>query len=250
MDRDLILEEERLDDLEIGNLFLIQNPQKFSFGIDAVLLSAFAARKIKEREHILDIGTGTGILPLLLHAKTKAGHICGLEIQEDMARMARRSVAYNGIDNIEIVHGDIKEYEKLFPKGSFDSIVSNPPYMNEGKPSPNENMAISRHELACTLEDIIQSATYLLKPGGKFFMVHRPNRLVDILSLMRQKKLEPKCLKMVQPFAGAKPNLLLIEGMKGGGSWLSVEENLIVYEAPGVYTKEIVEIYGKDDKRQ
>lgn len=249
MSKDLILNEERLDDLEIGNLFLIQHPKKFSFGIDAVLLSDFAARKIKEGEHILDIGTGTGILPLLLYAKSKAGRICGLEIQEDMAQMARRSVAYNQIDTIDILHGDIKEYTKLFPKASFDSIISNPPYMNEGKPSPNENMAISRHEIACTLEDIIEAVIYLLKPGGKFFMVHRPNRLVDILSLMRQRKLEPKRLRMVQAFAGEKPNLLLIEGMKGGGSWLSVEENLIVYESPGMYTKEIVEIYGKDDKR-
>lgn len=213
--------------------------------MDAVLLSGFARAGAGNR--VLDLGTGTGIIPILMEAKTQAEHFVGLEIQPDSADMAMRSVALNGLENkIEIVTGDIKEADKLFGAASFHVVTSNPPYMTEhhGLTNPEEPKAIARHELLCSLEDVIAQAAKLLVPGGNFYMVHRPFRLADIMVLLRKYHLEPKRMKLVYPFIDREPNMVLLEASRGGRPRLTVEKPLIVYREPGVYTDEIYEIYG------
>ena len=238
-------EQERLDELQRNGYRIIQHPEKFCFGMDAVLLSGFASAKKGDR--VLDLGTGTGIIPILMDAKTEAGHLTGLEIQEESADMARRSVALNGLsDKISIVTGDIKEADKLFEAASFDVVTSNPPYMigQHGLTNPDAPKAIARHEVLCTLEDVIGKAARLLKPGGHFYMVHRPFRLAEIMVTMTQYKLEPKRMQLVYPFVDKEPNMVLIEGVRGGRSRMTVEKPLIVYKEPGVYMPEIYDIYG------
>ena len=208
----LLKENERIDDLQRNHYRIIQDPGRFCFGMDAVLLSGFA--KAKQGDRVLDLGTGTGIIPILMEAKTSAKNLVGLEIQPDSADMARRSVRLNGLEKkIEIITGDIKEAESLFGAASFDVVTSNPPYMTEhhGITNPEAPKAIARHELLCSLEDVISQSSRLLKPGGNFFMVHRPFRLVDIFVLLREYKLEPKRMKLVYPFADKEPNMVLIE---------------------------------------
>lgn len=238
-------EKERIDDLQRNHYRIIQDPDRFCFGMDAVLLSGFA--RAKEGDRVLDLGTGTGIIPILMEAKTKAAHLYGLEIQPDSADMARRSVRLNNLEKkIEIMTGDIKEADSFFDAASFDVITSNPPYMTEhhGLTNPQAPKAIARHELLCTLEDVIRVSSRLLKPGGNFFMVHRPFRLVDIFVLLRQYRLEPKRMKLVYPFVDKEPNMVLIEANRGGRARMTVEKPLIVYKEPGVYTDEIYDIYG------
>ena len=241
----LLKENERIDDLQRNNYKIIQNPNRFCFGMDAVLLSGFA--RAQEGDKVLDLGTGTGIIPLLMEAKTKASHLVGLEIQAESADMAARSVQLNGLsDKIEIVTGDIKEAVRLFGAASFDVVTCNPPYMTEHHGLQNEQapMAIARHEILCTLEDVISQGAKLLKPGGNFFMVHRPFRLAEIIVLMRQYRLEPKRMQLVYPYADKEPNMVLIEGKRGSKPRMTVEKPLIVYKEPGVYTDEIYNIYG------
>ncbi|EOS74175.1 MAG: tRNA1(Val) (adenine(37)-N6)-methyltransferase [Lachnospiraceae bacterium] len=241
----LLKENERIDDLQRNHYRIIQDPGRFCFGMDAVLLSGFA--KAKQGDRVLDLGTGTGIIPILMEAKTSAKNLVGLEIQPDSADMARRSVRLNGLEKkIEIITGDIKEAESLFGAASFDVVTSNPPYMTEhhGITNPEAPKAIARHELLCSLEDVISQSSRLLKPGGNFFMVHRPFRLVDIFVLLREYKLEPKRMKLVYPFADKEPNMVLIEANRGGRARMRVEKPLIVYKEPGVYTEEIYDIYG------
>ena len=241
----LLKENERIDDLQRNHYRIIQDPGRFCFGMDAVLLSGFA--KEKQGDRVLDLGTGTGIIPILMEAKTSAKNLVGLEIRPDSADMARRSVRLNGLEKkIEIITGDIKEAESLFGAASFDVVTSNPPYMTEhhGITNPEAPKAIARHELLCSLEDVISQSSRLLKPGGNFFMVHRPFRLVDIFVLLREYKLEPKRMKLVYPFADKEPNMVLIEANRGGRARMRVEKPLIVYKEPGVYTEEIYDIYG------
>jgi len=241
----LLKENERIDDLQRNHYRIIQDPGRFCFGMDAVLLSGFA--KAKQGDRVLDLGTGTGIIPILMEAKTSAKNLVGLEIQPDSADMARRSVRLNGLEKkIEIITGDIKEAESLFGAASFDVVTSNPPYMTEhhGITNPEAPKAIARHELLCSLEDVISQSSRLLKPGVNFFMVHRPFRLVDIFVLLREYKLEPKRMKLVYPFADKEPNMVLIEANRGGRAKMRVEKPLIVYKEPGVYTEEIYDIYG------
>lgn len=241
----LVRSDERVDDLQIKGYKIIQHPDKFCFGMDAVLLSDFA--RVKPGEKVLDMGTGTGILPILLEVKTEGEHFTGLEIQPESAEMANRSVLLNGLsDKIDIVEGDIKEAAQIFGKGTMNVVTSNPPYMtnHHGLKNPNDAKAIARHELLCSLEDVIAQTAALLKPMGRCYYVHRPFRLVEIITLMRQYKLEPKRMRLVYPFVDKEPNMVLIEGVKGGGSQLTVEAPLIVYEEPGKYTKEIYDIYG------
>ena len=236
---------ERLDDLQIKGYEIIQSPGRFCFGMDAVLLSAFA--KVKAGECVLDLGTGTGILPILLAAKTKGKHFTGLEIQEESADMARRSVRHNQLEEqIDIVTGDIKEASQIFGHGSMDVITTNPPYMigGHGLANPESAKAIARHEVLCTLDDIIRESARTLKAGGRFYMVHRPFRLAEILTAMCEAKLEPKRMKMVHPFKDKDANMVLIEAVRGGGAWMKVEAPVIVYKEPGVYTDEIYSIYG------
>ena len=238
-------EQERLDDLQRNGLKIIQKTDGFCFGMDAVLLSGFAA--VKPGEKVLDLGTGTGIIPLLLSAKTEGQHFSGLEIQEEVVEMAARSVALNGLEEkIKIVHGDIKEASRIFGAASFDVVVTNPPYMNDahGLKNPNEGKAISRHEVLCTLEDVIREGTKVLKSGGRMYMVHRPHRLMEILGTMRAYKLEPKRMKFVHPYLDKEANMVLIEAVRGGGTWMKVEAPMVVYQAPGVYSEEIYQIYG------
>ena len=242
---DFLKEEERLDDLQRNGYKIIQNPNKFCFGMDAVLLSGFI--NVKRGEKVLDLGTGTGIIPILLEAKTKGEHFTGLEIQTESADMATRSVAYNNLsDKITIVNGDIKEAAKLFGPASFDVVTTNPPYMNDnhGIKNPDLPMAIARHEILCSLEDVIREGAKVLKENGRFYMVHRPFRLVEIFTIMTKYRLEPKRMRLVYPYVDKEPNMVLIEGLKGGKSMIKVEKPLIVYKAPNVYTDEIYDVYG------
>ena len=236
---------ERIDDLQRNNLKIIQNEEKFCFGMDAVLLSGFA--KIKPGEKVLDMGTGTGIIPILLSAKTEAEHLTALEIQEESADMARRSVAMNGLqEKINVVTGDIKEASVLFGKAVFDAVTCNPPYMNDmhGLKNPDMPKAIARHEVLCSLEDVVREASAVLKPNGRFYMVHRPFRLAEIFAVCQKYKLEPKAMRLVHPFAHKEPNMVLLECLKGGKSMIKIAPPLIVYKEPGVYTDEIYEVYG------
>lgn len=238
-------ESERIDDLQRNGYRIIQNPQKFCFGMDAVLLSGFV--RVKPGAKVLDLGTGTGIIPLLVEAKTQAAQISAIEIQEESADMARRSVWLNGLeDKIDIVTGDLREADKFFGAASFDVVTCNPPYMigQHGLTNPDEPKAIARHEILCTLEDVVRTAAKLLKPGGYFCMVHRPFRLAEIITVMTKYKLEPKRMKLVYPYVDKEPNMVLIEGCRGGKPRMTVEKPLIVYKEPNVYTDEIYDVYG------
>ena len=245
MTNGLIKENERIDDLQRNGYKIIQDPCRFCFGMDAVLLSGFA--RANKGDKVLDLGTGTGIIPILMEAKTDAAHLTGLEIQEESADMARRSVMLNGLeDKIDIVTGDIKNAASIFGKSSMDVVTSNPPYMigQHGLKNPHSEKAIARHEVCCTLEDVVSAAAALLKPGGNFFMVHRPFRLAEIMTVLSAYKLEPKRMRLVYPFVDKEPNMVLIKANRGGRSRLTVEKPLIVYKEQGVYTDEIYDVYG------
>ena len=238
-------EDERIDDLQRNGYRIIQKKKGFCFGMDAVLLSGFA--QVKEGEVAVDLGTGTGIIPILLEAKTKGKHFTGLEIPEEVAEMAGRSVRLNQLENrVDIVRGDIKEASRLFGKASFDVVTSNPPYMNDnhGLKNPELPKAIARHEVFCTLDDVCREASLLLKSGGRFYMVHRPHRLAEIITALKTYKLEPKRMKLVHPFVDKEANRVLIEAVRGGRSMMKVEAPIIVYREPGVYTQEIYDVYG------
>lgn len=238
-------EMERLDELQRNGYRIIQNPQKFCFGMDAVLLAGFA--RAGKTDVVLDMGTGTGIIPILMEARYECAHLTGLEIQEESADMARRSVALNGLsDKIDIITGDIKEAGSLFKAASFDCVTCNPPYMigQHGLTNPEEPKAIARHEILCTLEDVVGQTARLLKTGGHFFLVHRPFRLAEIMTTLSQYKLEPKRMRLVYPYVEKEPNMVLLEAVRGGRSRLTVEKPLIVYKKPGVYTEEMTEVYG------
>ena len=237
--------EERLDDLQVNGYEIIQHPGKFCFGMDAVLLSNFA--RVKKGERVLDLGTGTGIIPILMTAKTDGEAFVGLEIQEESADMARRSVSHNQLDEkVEIVTGDIKEAANIFGLASFAVITTNPPYMigHHGIANESDTKAIARHEVLCTLDDILRESARVLKPRGRFYMVHRPFRLAEILSKMVEVGIEPKRMRMVHPFIDKEPNMVLIEGMRGANSRMTVERPLIVYKEVGVYSDELLGEYG------
>ncbi len=239
-----ILENERIDDLQYKGLRLIQKKDGFCFGVDAVLLANFA--DIRKNDRVLDMGTGTGIIAVLIAAKTAAASVTGLEIQAEMSEMAMRSIKLNGLEEkMKIVCGDIKNAAELFGPSKFEAVVTNPPYMNKGGGllNPSDTIAVSRHELLCTLEDVISAGGRLLVPGGRFAMVHRPERLADILVLMRSCGVEPKYLRFVHPSPYKKPNMVLIRGARGGKPQLKVLEPLYVYDETGSYSKEINEIY-------
>lgn len=214
-------EDERIDDLQRNGYRIIQKKKGFCFGMDAVLLSGFA--QVKEGEVAVDLGTGTGIIPILLEAKTKGKHFTGLEIQKEVAEMAERSVRLNHLeDRVDIVRGDIKEASRLFGKASFDVVTSNPPYMNDnhGLKNPDLPKAIARHEVFCTLDDVCREASLLLRSGGRFYMVHRPHRLAEIITALKTYRLEPKRMKLVHPFADKDANMVLIEAVRGGRSMI------------------------------
>lgn len=243
----LIREDETLDDLQLNNIFVIQKKSGFRFGMDAVLLANFAT--IKKNDNILDLCSGTGIIPFIIAGKRKFNKIVGIEIQEEMVDMAKRTSIYNKLDEkIKFIVGDLKDIDLLKKLGKFDVITVNPPYKlkNSGIINENSKESIARHEILCDIDDVIKAANILLKDRGRFFMVHRPERIVDILTTMRKYKIEPKLIKMIQPNEEKSPNLLLIEGHKNGGQFLKWEKTLYVYDKLGNYTKELVNIYSEN----
>ena len=239
-----IKDYERVDDLHRNGYMLIQDPKRFCFGVDAVLLSGFALAKKGDR--VLDLGTGTGVIPILMTAKTPAGHFTGLEIQHESAEMAQRSVRLNNLEEkIDIVEGDIKKAAEIFKPSSFDVIPSNPPYMNYEGGLKNDYgpKTIARHEVLCSLEDIAYASMKLLKFGGRLYMVHRPHRLTDIICTLRENKLEPKRIRFVQPYAGREPNMVLVEAVRSGKPMVKVMPALVIYNSDGTYTDEAIDIY-------
>ncbi|MDD6333080.1 MAG: tRNA1(Val) (adenine(37)-N6)-methyltransferase [Clostridia bacterium] len=235
---------ERIDDLMRDGLKLIQNTDIFCFGMDAVLLSTYA--KAGKNDRVLDLGTGNGIIPVLMQSKNPGSTYTALEIQENSADLAIRNVELNNLsDRISVVKGDIKEASRLFGEASFNVVTSNPPYMNEnhGIVNPDSAKAIARHEILCSLEDVVREAGRCLKSKGKMYMVHRPNRLVDIFDTMRRHHLEPKRMRLVYPYVNKAANMVLIEAVKGGNSQLIVEEPLIVYKEDGTYTDALLKMY-------
>ena len=227
---------ERLDDLQLSGYEIIQDPKRFCFGVDAVLLTDFV--KVKQGERVLDLGTGTGVIPILLEAKTKGTHFTGLEIQEESADMARRSVAHNHLqEKVDIVTGDIKEAAEIFKSASFDVITTNPPYMldQHGLKNAADAKTIARHEVLCTLDDILrESAKILEESKGRFYMIHKPFRLAEILTKMCQYRIEPKRLQFVHPYIDKEPTMVLIEGMRGGKSRVKVEPPIVLYKKADV----------------
>lgn len=239
-----IKDGERIDDLQLDGLRIIQNPNGFCFGIDAVLLSNFA--KVKKNEKVVDLGTGTGVIPILLSGKTKASKLYGVEVQSEVADMAKRSIKLNNLEEkIEIIEDNLKNAISHLGKGKIDVVVSNPPYFSSGDAivNPTSYKAISRHELLCSLEDVVSVSAGLLKHGGTMYMVHRPHRLVDILCSLRKHRLEPKEIRFVHPKKSKKPNIVLIKAVKFGNPELKFMDPLVVYEDDGSYTSEIYDIY-------
>ena len=241
-------ENERIDDLEFKGYKIIQNKEGFCFGIDSVLLSDFA-KEIRNNSRVLDLGTGTGILCILLSGKTNLKQIVGVEVQKEVADMAKRSVKLNSLENkIEILNENILNLVNIYEKCSFDAIVTNPPYkkLNTGIQNSNDKKLISRHEITADLEDFIETSKNMLKDKGEFYMVHRPERLADIICLMRKYKIEPKLIKFVSPVINKEPNLVLIKGIKNAKPFLKFDKILYVYDENENYIDDILKIYNKD----
>lgn len=248
-----LFDDERLDHLLGENLRIIQSPSVFAFSLDTVLLAKFVYVPI-QKGNLLDLCTGNGVIPLLLSKRTK-GDITGVEIQQRIYSMAKRSIEFNKLSTqIKMIHGDIKDMPKELGHGKYDIVTCNPPYFPTPKQdeiNENEHLAIARHEIHCTLEDVIRVSSQLVKQGGKVAFVHRPGRLLDIVTLMRKYRLEPKRLQFVYPKAGKEANILLIEGIKDGKPDLKILQPLIVYNEENEYTKELQTIlYGEDFKEQ
>ena len=227
---------------------ILQDSERFQFGIDAVLLADYASKSLKEKESVIGLGTGTGIIPLLMVNKCKTAAFTGLEVQKESADMAARSVAMNGLEGqIQIVHGDLKEAGSLFPRHSFNVVTCNPPYMIDahGRNNEQDALTIARHEVLCTLEDVVTAADYLLASHGSFFMIHRPFRLPEIFSSLEKHKMEMKRMRLIYPFADKEPNMVLIEARKNAKRRLTIEPPLIVRNDDGEYTIEIQDIYNK-----
>ena len=236
---------DRLDDLLLSGLKILQDTDRFCFGMDAVVLSGFV--RVKKGGRLLDMGTGTGILPLLLSAKTEASELVGLEIQDASADMALRSVELNGLsERVHIVKGDIKEAGKLFGPASFSVVCSNPPYMAQGSglTNPDSPLAIARHEILCCFEDVVKQSFIVLPQGGSLFLVHKPERLSELLCTLSSNRLEPKRLRLVHPFVDREPSMVLIEAVKDGKKGIKVEKPLILYEEKDVYSEEMRRDYG------
>ncbi len=238
-------ENEKIEDLQFRNLKIIQDKTGFCFGMDSILLSDFA-KEIKKNAKVIDLGTGTGIIATLLCEKTELKEIIGVERQEEVYEMAQRSILLNHLENkFKLIREDILNIEKILEKNTFDAIVTNPPYKKKSTGIKNEEnkKTISRHETTATLEDFISVSKKLLKDKGEFYMVHRPDRLVDILNSMRKYKIEPKTMRFVYSNQQSEPKLVLIKGIKNAKPFLKVEKNLYIYEEEGKYTKEINQIY-------
>lgn len=244
---DFIKEDETLDDLQLNGINIIQKKDAFRFGVDAVLLANFA--KVKKNCRVIDLCTGTGIIPFIIAGKTEAKSIVGIEVQRDFVDMAKRSVKINNLqDRVDFICEDLKNISSLKQLEKADVVTVNPPYkiMNAGIKNPKDKMAIARHEVLCTLEDVIIASRMLLKDNGRLYMVHRPERLADILCLMRKHKIEPKRIRMIHPNTSKAPNIVLVEGQRDGGAFLKFDEPLYVYNENGEYSEEINKIYGRE----
>lgn len=264
MQMTMLKADERLDDLQREGCRIIQNPNLFCFGMDAVLLAAFAQEGLRKASRVLDLCSGNGVIPILMDARLrafgKAGDrsccsgekeaVCrfwGIEINEDSVDMARRSAEYNRqSERIHFLHGDLKEASSLLPSSSFDLVTVNPPYMlaGHGLTGKNEALTAARHEVLCTLDDVVRACCQMVRPGGKVCMVHRPFRLADIFRSMDRCSLEPKRMRLVYPMADRESNMVLIEAVRGGRPRLKVEQPLVIYQQPGVYTEEVRALYG------
>jgi tRNA1Val (adenine37-N6)-methyltransferase len=242
--------DETLDDLQIKGIKIIQKKNGFRYGIDSVLLANFA--DVRKNERVFDIGTGTGVIPLIIAAKTEASEVVGIEIQERLCETANRNVIMNHLEGrIKIICADVRTFsgrKKQSNLSGFDVVVTNPPYMNKGGGLLNasDEIAAARHEILCSLEDVIITAKQLLAPGGQFAMVHRPSRLVDIITVMRKYDIEPKFIRFVYPNTKKEPNLVLIKGFKNGKAFLKIMKPLFVYNENGKYTNEIENIYNTE----
>ena len=248
--RELIKEHERIDDLQFRGLKLIQNPESFCFGTDAVLLADFAT--VKKNAVICDLGTGTGILPILLYGRHAFLHCDAVEIQPDMADMAARSVRYNGLEEkIQICSGDFRNIRDLIPACAYSTVVCNPPYKrhNSGECNDQDAHTLSRHEETCTLEDVCTAAAYLLKNGGRLAMVNHSDRIVDIFETMRRHRLEPKRCRLVQARPHMPPYIALVEGVKEGKPYMHWESTLCIYDAEGNMNQEINRIYHQNGEK-
>jgi len=241
-------ENERLESLGLGTLSLIQDKTQFCFGVDAVLLASFA--RVKSGGRILDLGCGNGIIPILLSHKTNAKYIAGLEIQPSAASLARRNVTLNSLDErIEIFEGDIKSVRVSDFGIAFDTVVSNPPYMEptRGDKNPSEALRIARHEVLCNVDDVVSAASRCLKFGGSFFMIHRPDRIADIICAMRKYSIEPKRIRAVHPKPSRQATMILIEGRKGAKPSCIMADPLYIYTENSEYTDEINIIYERSE---
>ncbi len=244
------MEEYRIDDLQTANLFLKQDPNLFCFGIDAVLLANFSAKFIKPESAVIDLGCGNGIIPVLLTAKCESNNIYGLELNPLCVKLAEENVVLNDLqERIKILSGDIKSPPNELRTSSFDVVISNPPYIQhkDGAKNNNDHIASAKHEVFCTLKDIICCSDKMLKFGGVFAMIHRTQRLAEVISLMREAKVEPKEIIMIHPNKNKKSNLFLIKGIKGGGTWCDVLPPIYVYNEDGEYSKQVKDIYEIDD---
>jgi len=246
-----INENERIDDLEYKGLKIIQNAKDFCFGIDSVLLSDYA-KNIKEKATVVDIGTGSGVIGLLLCKKTKLNKTYGVEIQKHVAELAKRNIKLNKLETkFEVINKDIKDIFTHLEPNKIDVVVTNPPYKkaNTGIINHNKTQRVARHEVECTLEDIIKVSSKLLKHGGEFYMVHRAERLVDIMCLLRENKIEPKNIRFVHTRQNEKPNLILIRAVKNAKEFFKIDKPLIIYKEDGKYTDEILRIYDKKEQK-
>jgi tRNA1(Val) A37 N6-methylase TrmN6 len=246
---DLIKDDETLDDLQLKGIHIIQKKEGFRFGVDAVLLANFS--KIKKGHKVIDLCTGTGIIPFIIAGKTEAERVTGIEIQQDFVEMAMRTSKYNNLeDKVKFINEDLTNTSFLKTLEKVDVVTVNPPYklQNSGIKNINDKNAVARHEICCTLEDVIVAARILLKDNGRFFMVHRPERIVDILTIMRKHKIEPKRVRFVHPKPNKAPNIVLIEGQRDGGAFFRFEDALYVHTEDGGYSEEIRRIYSEDKK--
>ncbi|WP_434306212.1 tRNA1(Val) (adenine(37)-N6)-methyltransferase [Clostridium botulinum] len=246
MDR-IIKEDETLDDLQLKGIYVIQKKQAFRFGIDAVLLANFPT--IKNGAKVVDLCSGTGIIPFILAGKTNASNIIGIEIQKEIADMAKRSIKYNNLqEKVRFIEGDLKNLKLLKGIEKVDVVTVNPPYKTQGTGiiNINDKNAISRHEICCTLDDVVKAAKVLLKDKGKLYMIHRPDRIVDIMNVMRKYYIEPKLIRTIHPAVDKPPSMILIESQKNGGKFLKWDRPLYIYDENNKYTNEVKRIYGME----
>ncbi|WP_434291534.1 tRNA1(Val) (adenine(37)-N6)-methyltransferase [Clostridium botulinum] len=246
MDR-IIKEDETLDDLQLKGIHVIQKKRAFRFGIDAVLLANFPT--IKNGAKVVDLCSGTGIIPFILAGKTNASNIIGIEIQKEIADMANRSIKYNNLqEKVKFIEGDLKNLKLLKDIEKVDVVTVNPPYKTQGTGiiNINDKNAISRHEICCTLDDVVKAVKVLLKDKGKLYMIHRPDRIVDIMNVMRKYYIEPKLIRTIHPAVDKAPSMILIEGQKNGGKFLKWDRPLYIYDENNKYTNEVKKIYGME----